>query len=184
METTLRVVKTVLDHAQGIKGYTLIGAMAMGAWIAPRATMDVDVLVHVPKRSHRIVDHVRSSLISRGWSVALYSHEQKSIPYRLRAQTPKGLMIDLIFAPLAIHKRIVEHSQIAPIGKRLRFPVAGPEGIAVLKLMAGRKQDLIDVERILAEAELDDALLLNFAREAKVKQPLMRAAKRAGWSGG
>ncbi|MBI3812316.1 MAG: hypothetical protein HY283_08955, partial [Nitrospirae bacterium] len=74
--------------------------------------------------------------------------------------------------------------QIAPIGKRLRFPVAGPEGIVVLKLMAGRKQDLIDVERILAEADLDKELLLRLAREAMVKQPLMQAAKRAGWSGG
>ncbi|MBI3812030.1 MAG: hypothetical protein HY283_07480, partial [Nitrospirae bacterium] len=90
METTLRVVKTVLDRAKGINGYTLIGAMAMGAWISPRATMDVDVLVHVPKRSQGIVDHVRTRFIARGWSVALYSHEQKSIPYRLRAQTSKG----------------------------------------------------------------------------------------------
>ncbi|MBI3995322.1 MAG: transposase [Nitrospirae bacterium] len=44
--------------------------------------------------------------------------------------------------------------------------------------------DGVVVERILAEAELDDDLFLTFAREAKVKQPLMQAARKAGWSGG
>ncbi len=45
METTLRIIKNVLDHAPGVKGYALIGAMAMGAWVQGRTTMDLDILV-------------------------------------------------------------------------------------------------------------------------------------------
>lgn len=181
METTLRVIKALLDHTPGVKGYTLIGGMAIGAWIIPRKTMDLDILVYTLRRSHSIVDEIRSRLYARGWSVAAYSHEHPSIPHRLRAMTQKGLMVDLIFAPFSLHKEIVEGSETVSIGKRLRFPVAGPEAIIVLKLIAGRRQDLLDTERLLAEAEIDEKLLHRLAGKAKVEKDLLRTAKRAGW---
>ncbi len=182
MEVTLRVVKTVLDHAPGVKGYTLIGAMAMGAWVVPRKTMDLDILVHVQKRSQRIVDHISSRLAARGWSVATYRHEHPSILSRIRSQTPKGFMVDLIFVHSSLHRKIVESSKTVPIGKRFRFPVATPEGIVLLKLIAGRRQDWMDVERLLAEAELDEDLLFRLARKTKLEQDLIKVARRAGWN--
>lgn len=181
METTLRIIKNVLDHAPGVKGYALIGAMAMGAWVRGRATMDLDILVGTSKRPKSAIDHVRLKLTARGWSVAQYSHEHETIPHRIRTQTPKGFMADLIFAHAPIHHRIIDSSQPTSVGKRLRFPVAGPEGIIVLKLIAGRRQDLIDVERLLTEAKLDKTLLFSLAKEAGTEPLLKRAAKQAGW---
>ena len=181
MEATLRDIKTVLDGAAGIQGYALIGAFAMGAWVSPRTTMDLDVLVSVFRRPGQVMGAVRSDLISREWLVALYSGEHPNIPHRLRAQSPRGVAVDLIFGLSAIHKRIVRESDTVKIGKRLRFPIAGPEAIVVLKLIAGRRQDLIDAERLLAEAELDEVFLFSLARQAKVEKDVRRVARRAGW---
>lgn len=91
-------------------------------------------------------------------------------------------MVDLIYVHSSLHRKIVESSEVVQIGKRLRFPVATPEGIVLLKLIAGRRQDWMDVERLLAEAELDEDLLFRLARKTKLEQDLIKVARRAGWN--
>lgn len=178
METTLRYIKTLLDQTPGITGYTLIGAVAMGAWIAPRVSMDVDVVAHTTARLQDAATAICATLMARRWSVATYHREHPFIPFRIHAQTPKGIVVDLVLTDHRLHQQIIEQSGVMPLGRRLRFPVAGPEAIIVLKLIAGRKQDLVDVERLLTEAEVNRALLRRLARQAKVERRLSRVAGR------
>lgn len=44
MEKTLKEIIRILENAGDVKAYALIGGLAVGGWIAPRATMDIDIL--------------------------------------------------------------------------------------------------------------------------------------------
>lgn len=174
METTLRDIKALLDRTPGITGYALIGAVAMGAWIAPRVSMDVDVVAHTTARLRDTATLIGAALMARGWSVATYDREHPFVPLRVHAQAPTGIVVDVVVTDRPLHQQMIKRSEVMPVGKRLRFPVAGPEAIIVLKLIAGRTQDLVDVERLLTEAEVDGALLRRLARRAKVERQLKR----------
>ena len=44
MEKTLKEIIRILEYAGDVKAYALIGGLAVGGWIAPRATKDIDIL--------------------------------------------------------------------------------------------------------------------------------------------
>ena len=65
--------------------------------------------------------------------------------------------------------------------RRFRLLRTTSEGVMVMKLVAGRKRDLLYVKRRLAECKLNHTRLLTLAREAGAESLLKRIAKQAGW---
>jgi len=44
MEKTVKEIIRILEQTGDVKAYALIGGLAVGGWITPRATRDIDIL--------------------------------------------------------------------------------------------------------------------------------------------
>lgn len=130
--------------------YAIGGAIALGFYAPPRATVDVDVNVFVAPITdlERALDALRDA----GFSP---SEDDDRLRRRAREEgqfrgTAAGLRVDVFvpaidyYADLANRRR-----QVALLGRPLWILAA--EDLAVLKLMFFRRKDLADVEALLRE---------------------------------
>lgn len=143
-----RVVADVLDR-HGMP-YAIGGAIALGFYAVPRATVDVDINVFVSP-----TDQLSAALAALA-EAGFVAHEDEAA---LRARTIAegqfrgsigGLRVDVFvpaipyYADLAARRR-----QVTLLGRPLW--VLSPEDLVVLKLMFFRRKDLADVEAILRD---------------------------------
>jgi hypothetical protein len=128
-ERAVREVSKMLRDA-GIR-HALVGALAANAYrIRPRTTADIDFLVG---------------------SEAFETHPAGFVTLRVPVVEFDGIEVDQV--PLTEALRIVEDGlNTAPVSEGV--PIAAVETIVVMKLVAGRTQDLADIEAI-AESGID-----------------------------
>src|SRR5262245_26065881 len=148
-EKSLRVERNALEALGrllddlGIR-WVLIGALAANRYrITTRLTQDVDLLLASVGPG---IDRLQDELGAHGWSV--------------RRATPGGEILRLRHAELGIADLIVaatEYEGVAIARARAEQLFAGqpvrvlaPEDVIILKLIAGRAQDVADIEAILA----------------------------------
>lgn len=147
--TAAEVARAVADTLErhGLS-YAVGGAIALGFYAPPRATVDVDVNVFVPPQER--LAEILSALRAEGF---VPSDE----PSRLRhlaieegqfRGTIRGLRLDVFVPAIAFYAQLEERRRRAVL---LGEPIwiLGPEDLAVLKLMFFRRKDLADVEAML-----------------------------------
>lgn len=126
LPTAAEVARTVADglEERGIP-YAIGGAIALGFYAPPRATVDVDVNVFVPPESG--LDDLLAVLAEMGFQ----ADDDQEI----------------------VRRRAVEDGQFRGSMRGLRVDVfvPGPEDLAVLKLTFFRRKDLADVEAMLRD---------------------------------
>jgi hypothetical protein len=138
-ERAVREVSKML-RAAGIR-HALVGALAANAYRSrPRTTEDIDFLVG---------------------DEAFETHEGGFVTMRVPVIEFDGVAIDQV--PLTAALRVIESGlDAAPVSDSV--PIASVDTIVVMKLLAGRTQDLADAEAIIGSGA--DRELLRTAVEA------------------
>jgi hypothetical protein len=146
----------------------LIGALAANRYrITTRLTQDVDLLLANAGAGSGSLER---ALAEAGWSVRRASPGGEI----LRLRHPELGSADLIIAETEYEQRALARARAESLGSAGPVPVAAPEDVIVLKLIAGRAQDLADIEAILvAKVPLDEAYIEAWAEFWEVR-PLWR----------
>lgn len=154
--TTLSALGALLDGL-GIR-WVLIGALAANRYrSSPRLTQDVDLLL---ADSGPGLDALESALRDSGWTVERASAEADLL--RLRHQE-LGIA-DLMIAGTDYQQEAIRRARRESFGEDASASVLAPEDVIVHKLIAGRTQDLADIEAILgAKVALDEDYIERWA---------------------
>lgn len=132
--------------------YGVGGALALGAWGAPRATKDVDVTVFVDETQ---LPRVLDSLERAGVMVDRTSAAKEVARIGLFRGRLGRIVVDVF---------MLGHPQYEDMARRVQrirddgmeLSVISPEDLAIHKLVFGRDKDVADLERLLAvRRELD-----------------------------
>lgn len=143
-------------EAAGV-GYAVCGGLALAVHGYPRATKDIDLLV----RSEEIADAVAVA------KLAGFDIPARKMTFGLRTGTPREIQrvskLDPDTGALLPLDLIVVNAELEPVwatrttlhaGER-RLTVVSREGLATMKRIAGRPQDLVDLARLEGTADDD-----------------------------
>ena len=143
-----RVIADVLE-AEGLP-YAIGGALALGFYAPPRATVDVDVNVFVaPSQGF---DRTLSALAKTGFVPegdvdALRDQACSEGQFRGRLD---GMRVDVFVPAIDFYARLADRRRkVSLLGRPIWILAA--EDLVVLKLMFYRRKDLADIEAVLAE---------------------------------
>jgi hypothetical protein len=136
-----------------IKDYAIIGGLALSAWIKPRATRDIDLIVSC---SADFENGDLKYLVESRLGKTTVSHiMKKNEPIKeMFSFTENHLEVDIIAAqgfPLA-EEAIEKAVTIEALGQTIK--VATPEYLIALKLIPFEDQDRLDIRRLLEVADL------------------------------
>jgi len=130
--------------------YAIGGAIALGFYAVPRATVDVDVNVFASPGPD--LDRVLGSLRDSGF-------EAESTPDAVARQASEegqfrgalaGLRVDIFVPTIPFYAELEAHKrEVVFLGRPLW--IIAPEDLVVLKMMFFRRKDLADVEAILRD---------------------------------
>ena len=143
----------------------LFGAQAAILYGAARLTADVDITVSL--RDHSLTELI-SALKQAGFDTRISDAEQFAEQNRvlLLVHAPSRMPIDIIIAGPGPEEAILARRRKLSVGG-IQIPVACPEDLIVMKLLAGRSKDLDDISSMLVTLlpELDLALIERFLQE-------------------
>jgi hypothetical protein len=126
--------------------YCLIGGLVLQRWGEQRATTDVDfTLLTGFGDQERFVDAILSRFKPR-------LPEAREIALRSRivlCQADNGADIDVSLGALPFEERVIERATAHTFAPRMKWITASAEDMVILKAIADRGQDWIDVKGIL-----------------------------------
>ena len=147
----LATLASLLDRL-GIR-WMLIGAIAANRYrITTRLTQDIDLLLGDMSAG---LASLERALADAGWSL------RRALPGGeiLRLRHPELGAADLIVAGTDYERTALARAREERLGA-LNVRIAAPEDVIVLKLIAGRAQDVADIEAIFAaKPRLDEAYI-------------------------
>ncbi|MBI2376474.1 MAG: hypothetical protein HYV07_20940 [Deltaproteobacteria bacterium] len=125
--------------------YAVGGALALGYWAVPRATLDIDVGVDAdPLRIWDLIETMRRAGCELDPSKAFEAAQRGDFGAR-----KDGVRIDVFLPNLELARAALERRvQIELSGRKLW--IVSAEDLALLKLMFGRTKDFADLERLFA----------------------------------
>jgi hypothetical protein len=159
--SALEALGRILERL-GIR-WVLAGALAANRYrVTTRLTQDVDLL---------LADH--------GPGLAALERELRSAGFELRHASPKGEVLrlrhpelgaaDLIAAGTGYERQAIARARSESLPSGVEVRVLAPEDVIVLKLVAGRAQDIADIEAILAaRISLDEPYIERWAESWEV----------------
>jgi hypothetical protein len=153
--------------------YAVIGAHAVNAWLEPRFTADVDVTIAAGSAT---IARLRAALEGAGYALDReYGGGAPSGPDFVRFVSGDGAVrLELQSAKTEFQREVVARAVGASGGVR----VATVEDLIVLKLIADRPKDQIDLQGLVRLPALDWAYVEHWAREWQVLDRLERARCR------
>lgn len=167
IEDLFRRAARILDKAG--TPWAIVGGWAVSIRSEPRFTRDLDLAVAV--MSDDEAQRVANAFVNNGYQIAA-TVEQDAVnrlaTVRLQpAQGESGILLDLLFASSGIEPEICSHAERTEILPGLTCPVARPEHLLALKILArddrSRPQDAADIQALLQILTPQDVVL---AREA------------------
>ncbi|MEW6544050.1 MAG: nucleotidyltransferase [Nitrospirota bacterium] len=150
--TTLKEVVRALNEWR--TDYALAGGLAYSALVEPRATTDVDVLI--------LLEATNSDQIARLFSGVFDSVVPHQAPMLFKGgsiwrvigiKDEREVIVDLLLAHSAFHRQALARKRTVDF-EGLALPIVTLEDLILLKAMAGRLQDLADIERICQRPDL------------------------------
>ena len=144
LEAGLRNVATVLK--QHAVNYAVIGGLAAGYRSQPRFTKDIDFLLHVPQLS---LAPVLEQLAASGFSLDVLTAIREWTQDHMTVLSYRGIRIDWLKAVIPAYQHVLERAtEEVWLDQPIR--VASAEGLILLKLLAFRTQDQLDIENLVA----------------------------------
>jgi|WetSurMetagenome_2_1015567.scaffolds.fasta_scaffold01667_1 hypothetical protein len=136
-----------------IKDYAIIDGLALSAWIKPRATKDIDLIVSCAADfEHADLKYLVESRL--GEKTVTHIMRNNETIKEMFSFTENLLEVDIISArdfPLA-EEAINNAVAIEALGQTVK--IATPEYLIALKLIPFEEQDRIDIKRLLKTADL------------------------------
>lgn len=121
--------------------YCLIGGLAAGYWGEPRYTKDIDFTVV----SHtRRLDEIAGLLKGEGYKIRNKGESQLQVVQK----GDRHFLADLILADTDYQDWVVQRAVSVPMFS-IHVPICSPEDLVILKIIANRRQDLLDIENVL-----------------------------------
>ncbi len=127
----------------------VFGAQASILWGRPRSTTDVDITVQLqPDESADFCADMEAAGFSlRVSDAGEFIAKTRVLPFHHRAS---GWPLDVVLAGPGLEELFLRRATIEEIGG-VAVPVATPEDIIIMKILAGRAKDIGDVRSILSE---------------------------------
>jgi hypothetical protein len=154
VESALR--RAVADlNALKVK-WALIGGLAISVRSVPRFTKDLDFAVAVAGDPE--AEDVVHRLGGRGYQpleVLEQDYVDRMSGVRL-GQSGSDVVVDLLFASSGIESEVVAGATRLDVLPKLSVPVATAGHLIALKVLAGRNQDLTDLEALIPSASAAD----------------------------
>jgi hypothetical protein len=148
--------------------WALVGGWAVSLLAEPRTTRDVDVTVVVA--NDREAERIAREFRHRGYGFLPESVVEQTAVHRLAtvrfvspAPTTEETIVDLLFASSGIEPDIVAAASRLEVLPEFLVPVAQLGHMIALKVLAGRAQDVADLQTLRRYAEDRD---LKLARES------------------
>ncbi len=118
----------------------------MQRWGEPRQTRDVDLALLTGLGGEAgYVDALLASYRPRRSDARQFALDRRV----LLIETPTGIPLDVSLAALPFEERVVERSTQYVLAPDVSIRTCGPEDLVVLKALADRPQDWLDVEGVL-----------------------------------
>ncbi len=178
LERTLYSLAELLERM----GYTyaVMGGLAVRAHSIPRPTYDVDLTLSISRDELPILfeklvaqGHTVADTYLKGWVEQVAG--MPLIKVRAYLGGDKGIDIDLFIAETDFQKALLERRIQAEVGDHVLWLVT-PEDLILLKVLASRPRDLMDIADILfTQGQLDEAYMRNWAETLGVADRLERA---------
>lgn len=166
MTNAVREVAALLEHA-GVE-YALIAGHAVNVWLEPRFTQDIDITVQVgPGEMTQLIE----TLATAGLSVVTrFGSELPSGPDFVRITSmDRRTIIELQTSKTAFQREVIERAR-----QEHGLSVATPEDLIVMKLIADRPKDQIDVLGLLRLPGLNWEYIESWAQRWSVNDRLAR----------
>ena len=127
--------------------YVLIGGVAVSLLAKPRFTQDVDVAVSfdVDRLEELIASAAAYGLTPRRQDAVAFARRNRVLLLRHDAT---AISVDMSFIAMPFEEEMIASAQVAEIGGlQLRLP--RPEDLIIMKTVAHRSQDMVDVEYLI-----------------------------------
>jgi hypothetical protein len=167
--------------------YVVMGGLAVRIHAVPRPTYDVDFTVALPRSQLPwLYQHVESlgytvpAAQAAGWVDTV-----KGLPVvKLQAFLgERAIDVDIFLAETAYQQHLLTRRE-RHAAEGLDAWFVSPEDLILLKLLAGRPKDRVDVSDILfIQGQLDEAYLKHWAQELGIVTDLDEALRAAGEMG-
>lgn len=151
LHDALRVVVGALERHK--IPYALTGGLALAQHGIVRATEDIDLVLAIPQLK---LPAVLESLRAGGCSLDVRKTIRAWLEHHIVQMEFRGVRIDWLAPVLPAFQSVLKSAVVRPIAG-IPVRVASAEGLILLKLIAFREEDKIDVRGLLAvhEARLD-----------------------------
>lgn len=127
--------------------YTTIGGIAVSMLSEPRFTRDIDTVIWIDR-------DYWDSFIKQAANHGFEPRNQNPVDFAqlhrifLLSHRKTAITVDISLGALPFEKEMINRSNIAIQGKlKLRIPT--PEDLIIMKILAGRPKDLIDIGSLL-----------------------------------
>ena len=176
VETVYAVERTLREHRIE---HAFVGGLALSAWAVPRATFDLDLAVSLPGEEQK---ELLASLDRLGWSVESifergWRDRMAGIPViHVGIPAERALIrVDFLIAETPFLRSVLARKVDIDLGQG-GVPVCSAADLVLLKLIAWRKKDQVDLENILwMQGVPDRPYLEEWARELGVESRLREA---------
>ncbi|HBR15812.1 MAG TPA: hypothetical protein DD723_09800 [Candidatus Omnitrophica bacterium] len=162
------VLKDLLRWFKDSSGeFLIIGGIAVSLMTRPRTTQDIDVLSFLDESQWGsfLSEGRRFGFEPRIKDALLFARENRVLLLRHRKST---VNIDLSFGFLSFEAESMRRRTSRKMGS-LRIPLPTPEDLIIMKMVAHRPQDMVDVKTILETyPKLDRKRIQKWVKEFSV----------------
>src|SRR5574341_456390 len=126
--------------------YVLIGGIAVQKWGRPRLTKDVDLTIAVPvEETEKVIDHIEKSFKGRVANLKEFARQNRVV----LIYASNGREIDISLALPGYEDVLMQRAQSFKLAPRKIVRVCSPEDLIIHKAVAGRPQDLMDLQGVV-----------------------------------
>jgi predicted nucleotidyltransferase len=167
--TSFKKVVQALDANQ--VDFAVCGGMAYSILVSPRATIDFDCLIMAEPNTlteiNRILEPLFDSIISQNEPMEF----KKARVFRtLGVDGGNEYIMDFILGETRFHQEALSRKKTIDL-EGISLPILTPEDLLLLKALANRPQDRVDISNIVEffGDKLDQAYLERWKRELNVE---------------
>lgn len=126
--------------------YAVIGGMAAGLRSQPRTTKDLDFLLHIPQLQ---LPGLLDDLAARGFDCDPATTIREWTRDHMTTLSFHGVRIDWLKPVIPLYQHVLDRATEEDwLGHPVR--VASAEGLILIKMLAYRPQDVVDIENLVA----------------------------------
>lgn len=178
----IRALWEVVDQldAHGVD-YVLMGGLAVRAHAIPRPTNDVDLTITCPREQFaKLLNRFESECIQvpeiykSGWLDRVA--EMPLVKLKTMLDQDHWVDLDIFLCETDFQRSLMDRRMKVEFDDSRSLWIVTPEDLVLLKLIANRPRDLIDVADVLfVQGQLDETYLRHWASVLTIQDRLTRA---------